>query len=98
MKYFFHPEAQKELNIVINYYENCKKGLGLDFANEVYKTIQRVINFPNAWQKVDENLRRCLVNRFPFGIIYYKRDNEIVILAVMHLQKEPNYWKNRKYK
>ena len=51
MKYFFHPEAQKELNIAINYYEERQKGLGLDFANEVYKTIQRVINFPNAWQK-----------------------------------------------
>jgi len=98
MRYSFHPEAQNELNIAIDYYEEFQKGLGLDFANEVYNAIQRIINFPYAWQKIDKNLRRCLVNRFPYGIIYYKRDNEIVILAVMHLQKKPNYWRDRKTK
>ena len=72
MKYFFHPEAQKELNLAINYYEDCQKGLGFDFTNEVYKTIQRVINFPNAWQKVDENLIRCLVNRFRLELYIIK--------------------------
>ena len=49
MKYSFHFEAEIELNSYIDYYEEFKVGLGLEFANEVYKTIQRIINFPNAW-------------------------------------------------
>jgi len=48
MKYFFHPDAENELNIAIDYYEECKKGLGIEFAKEVQKTIQRIIQFPNA--------------------------------------------------
>ena len=49
MTYLFHPEAEKEFNIAIDYYEECKIGLGLEFANEVYKTIQRILAFPTAW-------------------------------------------------
>ncbi len=95
MNFSFHPEAENELNASIDYYEECKNGLGLEFANEVYSTIQRILNFPKAWQILDKDIRRCLTNRFPFGIIYYQRNDEIIILAVMQLNRKPNYWKNR---
>ena len=45
MTYFFHPEAQIELNDSIDYYEECKTNLGLEFASEVYQTIQRILTF-----------------------------------------------------
>lgn len=95
MNYSFHPEAEIELNISVDYYEEYKQNLGLEFANEVYKTVQRILDFPNAWQILDDDIRRCLTNRFPFGVIYYQRENEIVILAVMQLNREPGYWKER---
>ena len=95
MNYFFHPKAEVEFNNAIDYYEECKQNLGLEFASEVYRTIQRIVEFPNAWQIIDKNIRRCLTNRFPFGIIYYKKDNSIIILAIMQLNRKPNYWNNR---
>ena len=95
MNYSFHPEAEIELNFAVDYYEECKVGLGAEFAYEVQKTIQRVLEYPTAWQKIDEDIRRCLTNRFPFGIIYYQKDNEVIVLAVMQLQREPHYWKER---
>ena len=96
MNYFFHPEAETEFNNQIDYYEECKKGLGLEFANEVYFTIQRILDFPKAWQILDGDIRRCLTNRFPFGIVYYQKDKNIIILAIMQLNREPSYWKKRK--
>jgi len=48
MTYSFHPDAEAELNASVDYYEECKIDLGLEFAYEVYKTIQRIIEFPNA--------------------------------------------------
>ena len=99
MTYSFHPEAEIELVSAIEYYEECKRGLGLEFAKEVYSTIHnRIMQYPYAWQAIDKDNRRCLLNRFPFGIIYYIKDKNIVILAVMQLNKKPNYWKNRKDK
>ncbi len=50
MTYLFHPDAQIEFNSSIDYYEKCKKDLGKEFANEVYKTIPRILNYPKAWE------------------------------------------------
>jgi len=96
MKVFFHPEAKEEFFEAINYYEQCQEGLGLEFAREIYATIQRIIHFPQAWSKMSENTRRCLVNRFPYGVIYSLTKKKIIILAVMQLNREPDYWKKRK--
>ena len=96
MTYSFHPDAEVELNASVDYYQECKDGLGAQFAYEVQKTIQRILEYPTAWQKLDGDIRRCLTNRFPFGIIYFQKDNEIIVLAVMQLHRKPNYWKERK--
>ena len=84
------------INASVDYYEECKTNLGSEFAYKVQKTIQRILTFPTAWQNLDGEIRRCLINRFPFGVIYYQRNNEIIILAIMQLQRKPNYWKERK--
>lgn len=95
MKYSFHPTAKIELNRAIDYYQECKPGLGLEFSKEVYSTIQRIRQYPNAWYRFTKNTRRCLTNRFPFGIIYQILSDEILIIAVMHLNREPTYWEDR---
>ncbi len=95
MTYSFHPDAELELNVAVDYYEECKINLGAEFAYEVQQTIQRILEFPQSWQKLDREIRRCLTNRFPFGVIYYHKEEEIIILAVMQLQRKPNYWKER---
>jgi plasmid stabilization system protein ParE len=95
MTFSFHPEARDEFNEAIEYYENCEAGLGYDFSIEVHTAIQNMVNYPTAWPVVEEDVRRCLVNRFPYGIIYNIEGGEILILAVMHLRRHPDYWKNR---
>jgi len=45
MKYYFHPKAKKEFLDAIEYYESCSKGLGLEFTNEIYTTIQRIFTY-----------------------------------------------------
>jgi plasmid stabilization system protein ParE len=95
MNYSFHPDAESEFIKAIEYYEGCADGLGYDFAIEVYETIKRIIAYPDAWQELEDKIRRSLVNRFPYGILYINENNEIIILAVMHLHRDPDYWKSR---
>lgn len=95
MTFSFHPEAEAEFNAAIGYYEECEPGLGYDFAIEVFANIQKIVNYPMAWPVVEEDVRRCLVNRFPFGVVYSIEQGKIFILAVMHLRRHPDYWKNR---
>ncbi len=97
MNYIFHPEAKKELANAIDYYEDCQESLGIEFLEEVYSTIQRIISFPKAWTPLSANTRRCLTTRFPYGIIYQILDeNCIRIIAVMQLNQKPYYWRDRK--
>ncbi|MCF6179298.1 MAG: type II toxin-antitoxin system RelE/ParE family toxin [Geopsychrobacter sp.] len=95
MTYSFHPAAEDEFNRAINYYEEIDPGLGYDFALEVYATIQRSLEHPEAWPVLLGDMRRSLVRRFPYGIIYAKRKDELYILAVMNLHRHPDYWKKR---
>ena len=95
MDFKFHPEAEKELNQAIDYYEETKSHLGLEFASEIYATIHRIIEFPTAWQVMTSKTRRCLTNRFPFGVIYYIKEDCLIIVSIMHLNRKPNYWLNR---
>ncbi len=95
MKYSFHPLARKELIDAIEYYNECEDRLGLIFAEEVYRSIQLILQFPQAWSPFSKNTRRCIMNKFPYGIIYQERKNEISIIAVMQLNKEPIYWHKR---
>jgi len=92
MNYRFHPLAVKELTDSIDYYEEKSPDLGLDFSKEIYSTIQRILQFPKAWSKISENCRRCITQRFPYGIIYQVKEDEILIVSIMQLNQKPKNW------
>jgi plasmid stabilization system protein ParE len=95
MKYEFLRPAEDEFEEAVRYYNRRQRGLGNRFMKEVRKTISRITDFPEAWTPVSPGARRCLADRFPYGIIYQIRDDKILILAVMHLSRKPDYRKNR---
>lgn len=95
MSFLFHPEAETELLAAIDWYEERSAGLGADFAAEVHAAIQRATAMPLAWPRIDGEIRRVLTNRFPYGVLYAIENSTICILAVMHLRRHPNYWRER---
>lgn len=95
MTFAFHPEAEEELYQAIDYYERCEQGLGYDFAVELFACIQNIVGHPAAWPALGKDVRRCLVHRFPYGVLYCVESGEVFILAVMPLRRHPGYWKER---
>lgn len=95
MRYAFHPEAEAEFVRAVEYYEEREEGLGLDFAVEIYSAIERIFAHPKAWPILEDDIRRSLVRRFPYGLLYAEEGDKIFITAVMHLHREPDYWKHR---
>lgn len=73
------------------YYNSKVPNLGAEFLREVKKALMRLEADPEAAQTVRGNVRRRLIRRFPFGILYRVDPEEIVILAVMHLARQPDY-------
>ncbi|MFO7913645.1 MAG: hypothetical protein R6V15_15935, partial [Desulfotignum sp.] len=70
MNYKFHPEAENEFNLSIDYYEECQIGLGYDFAQIIYSAIQGISDYPEMWPFFHEDIQRRFVNRFPYAILY----------------------------
>lgn len=91
----FLAPARAEFREAIAFYNDPKAGLGSEFAEEVKKAIERIVQYPEAWSLLSRRARRCRVKRFPFGIIYQVRDNTLLIIAVMHLHREPHSWRGR---
>ena len=95
MKLHFHPRAKEDLDAAVGYYENCRSGLGLEFAEEVSAAVARISEFPNAWAALSQNARRCLVNRFPYGVVYQIKSGTLRIIAVANLHRHPDRWRGR---
>ena len=91
----FLAPARAEFREAIAFYNDQKAGLGSEFAEEVKKAIQHILQYPEAWFQISRRARRCRVNRFPFGVIYQVREDTLLIVAGMHLHREPNSWRNR---
>ena len=91
----FHPKAETELRAAVRYYNDCQEGLGLDFAGEVHRSLQHILAFPKAWARLSRDTRRCLINRFPYGIVYSADRSSILVVAIMHLNRKPRSWTRR---
>lgn len=95
MKSEMHPEAREEFLAAIDYYNDAEPGLGMAFYSEVESAIGLVENYPDLWAEVGGGVRRCLVRRFPFAVLYSRVTSRIFIYAIMHTKREPGYWRNR---
>jgi hypothetical protein len=95
MRVYFLPDAEAEFNKAIEYYEQSQPGLGIEFAEEIYATTTRIIQYPDAWSALSKNSRRCLVNRFPYGVVYQIKSRSLRIIPVAHLHRPPGYWRER---
>lgn len=95
MKVALLPPAQQELDEAFAWYESQVVGLGYGFLDEFNRAVRLVATFPALYQEVNPGIRRCLLNRFPYGLLYGQNHGMIVIVAVAHLRQRPNYWLDR---
>lgn len=95
MKIEFLPIAKSELYDAIEYYNLQVQGLGLRYKSEAKETIKRISIFPTAWKEVKPKIRRCIMHKFPYNIYYSIQNNSLLILAIAHQHRKPDYWIDR---
>jgi plasmid stabilization system protein ParE len=91
----FHPVAQDELISAAQFYERNAAGLGAEFIAMVQRAYQRLPESPAAGAPFGRRLRRLLVPKFPYGLLYRVESERIYIIAVTHLHRRPGYWRSR---
>ena len=95
MKVRFLTLAQQELDDAVAWYNEQASGLGYDFLYEVDRAVRRTVAFPLSCPEIESGLRRCLLARFPYGLIYGLEGDTIVVIALAHLHRKPRYWADR---
>ena len=95
MKIRFLTPAQWEVNDAVQWYNDQKVDLGIEFLDELDMAVRRIAAFPESYPEIEQGLRRCLLSRFPYGLIYGIDKKTIIIVAVAHLHREPRYWAER---
>ena len=91
----FHPSARDELIQSARYYQTQAAGLGSRFSSAVRDAVRRIQEYPLLYRVIEDDIRRCRVLRFPYGVVYRIKPGRIEVITVMHLHREPGYWKSR---
>lgn len=91
----FHPQAEAEFIAAAKYYESQQKNLGQRFISSVEAGVARINSNPRLFPAIAQDIRQCLTRTFPFGIVFRDTGEQLEIIAIMHLKREPGYWKKR---
>ena len=84
--------AERELKEAIEFYEAAQAGLGAEFLTEIEATTRLIEAHPHVWKALSSRTRRCRTHRFPYGLFYQIRGDEILIVSVMDLRRDPKRW------
>src|SRR4051812_24637053 len=95
MKIEFLLPAEFEFENAIDYYNAKSKGLGFEFAEQVYEALDRIVCYPESSPAISSRLRRCQTNRFPYCLIYEIKNQSLVVVAVQHNHQKPKNWRER---
>ena len=95
MKVRLVSPANKELDEAVRYYDHQLPGLGFRFYQEVSAAIDRIRFMPEAWTKIGERTRRCILKGFPYALLYIVDSSEILITALANLHRDPEHYKDR---
>jgi hypothetical protein len=95
LKILFDELASLEYQDAIEFYELEVQGLGLRFKEEVKRALRNLIKFPDMGSIEKADIRRCILHKFPYKILYSNEGELLYIIAIAHMHREPNYWINR---
>ncbi|MDH3599975.1 MAG: type II toxin-antitoxin system RelE/ParE family toxin [Candidatus Tectomicrobia bacterium] len=89
------PEARVEFDEAFDWYEQQRPGLGVDFVEHVQEVLGRLSAKPELYAQVFQDIRRAVVQRFPYSVFYKVEPQQVVVVAVFHSRRDPKIWQAR---
>jgi len=77
------------------YYEMLATDLGSNFLDIIEEATNEIKEYSRTWPEICQKIRRRIVRRFPYSILYRIHADEIIVVAIMHQKQKPNYWIDR---
>jgi len=92
-----HDDARTEYIESYAWYYERGSHIAEAFDREIEHALEVLQKFPDRWPVYVGIWRRILLRRFPFGIVYGYMGKKIVVIAIMHTRRKPEFWKNRMF-
>jgi len=89
------PEVYNDIKIAYDWYESQRIGLGEDFLLTLEESYSKITRTPKIYQLIYKTVRRKLLRRFPYGLFFVLRGDEVIIIAVMYIRRKPSDWNER---
>lgn len=96
MRLRFEPRALREFEEAVEHYLEISPEVASRFVDEFEAAVDFVRQNPTVLARVDGDVRRRNLRRFPYALIYRPTDDSVILIAVMHARREPAYWKTRR--
>ncbi len=90
-----HEQAEQELWDAMDYYDEKRKQLGQEFAQELRAIMKTVWEHPARFPTVKDNIRKAVVKKFPYIIIFEIQEDTVFVLAIFHTSRNPDSWEGR---
>jgi len=92
----YHPKIESELRHIIQYYNKCVPSLGYQFLDNFEQQIRFISKNPRSFLVIKNDIRKAVLNRFPF-VLYFKIVNEDIlrITVIKHQRRHPGFGMNR---
>ena len=91
----FRRIAKREFDDAISWYQDRREGLGREFSVAVEQQLGRIALSPNQFACVRGDVRRAVLQRFPYSIYFIVEDDRIVVLAIFHARRAPSQLEDR---
>lgn len=90
------PQVDLDIAAAFDWYEQEQAGVGREFLDELRATYDRVAEGPLKYPSLRSGIRRALVRRFPYAVYFAVEGEMIVMLAVLHVSRDPGEWQRRR--
>jgi len=91
----FHPAADEEFAAAVAYYAGQADGLGERFYAEIFRLAGVMRAAPQLHRPWRHGARRLLARDFPYALVYVERPERLIVIAVAHCKRQPDYWRGR---
>lgn len=92
MRVVLDPLAKREFDEARDYYNQQQPGLGAEFQEAVKDSLRRLREWPESGAVELQDVRRAVLRRFPYKLLYAIRPDHVYVLAVAHQHRQPGYW------
>ena len=89
------PAAEADLQEAYEWYEQREAGLGAEFMRCVDSCVQLIRRHPEMYPAIHKHVRQGVVRRFPYSVMYFTANDNVLVTAIFHAARDPRIWKRR---